>query len=546
MLSIQTTNGSGEHCFVKGKVRFSAQASGASLVQLFLSTSQNAQAGQLLASGTTSASYTLDTTTIPQGETRYLIAHVQIGSRVVDQVWTIVPDNLAPQLPDVREINDLNNLNLGRWVKGTKTLTLENTELVDNPTPGLASGIKKVTFYAQRIDRDTGEPDGDPVVIGTAASLPYQVNWNTTAVNDGLYHVYAVAEDLLGNKKDAPPYAGFLVSVDNTAPIVSLTVEDNGTGDVANGSDVYAASKGFVSGAAKVIFSANDSGVGVDPSALGLSYTGGSISLTSTSGTVVVDVNHVSGQVTFTFTARDRLGNERSTSQTVTVDNEAPSISRLYLEGQPTVVNAGSQQILNVRATDGISGLEPTSTYVYAGSNASSSATAPFWNATVTTGGLLGLGVVTGDFLNVLIPDPTNEGPSGGTDPLDLIVIVRDRAGNARIDYLTVQVAHTASSDNEVSGGTLTRNTVSGNTEYTVTGVTTLSGTLYVAFFATNSLGLAGVPVGNAPSYLTPSTPIYDLVQTVETPPYRLVSSNSNLFAAGFNSHGHASTTKIQ
>jgi bacterial leucyl aminopeptidase len=51
------------------------------------------------------------------------------------------------------------------------------------------SGIAQVSFYA------------DGVLIGTARSTPYSVNWNTKKVTKGQHTLVAVAQDAAGNSQ---------------------------------------------------------------------------------------------------------------------------------------------------------------------------------------------------------------------------------------------------------------------------------------------------------------------------------------------------------
>ncbi len=549
--SIQRTNGSGEDCFAKGKVEFSVQAPGASRVQVVLATTDNFAAGELRASGRDSATFTLDTATLPQGKQLYIIARVEKDNRITDQYWVFVPDNLGPQIPDVRPVNKLSPDNPSdRWVNGTVQLQLQNPDFRDNPSlPGLlASGLAKVTYYAQPLG------GGDSIKIGEVGEYPYTISWKTTDFADGRYRVYAVAEDVMGNRSQ---YAGFVVGVDNTAPTLDLVVEDAGTLDVQGGLDIFPAERGYVSGVAKVAYVACDGpgGVGFDSSStsrpVDLNWGAGNISLNPacirTPVSPDIDLNNVDdGQVTFTLRAKDRLGNEARKEVTVTVDNNAPTLDHFNINAPTKVgnqVNAGDQATYEVLAYDPTSGIREVR-YYYASFYGST-------NTPLADGGLFEIARRSSALSRVVFPvfDPENKRSNQPPSDLWVIAIAVDRAGNAKAFYQTLKVAHTAPGNNGIdpTGAQLNRTSLPGGlTEYQVvrsgsgdpndlSNVLTNGTTLKVAFYQEGFFDGAGLPQG-MPAGVT--TTVRSLVAEVSTPPYKYLYGGG-LYALLFNEFGH-------
>lgn len=587
--SIQRTNGSGdagelgEDCFAKGQVEFSVSAPGATRVQVVLATTKNFTAGQLRASGTESASFTLDTATLPQGVPHYIIARVEKGNRILDQYWVFVPDNLGPQIPDVRPVNKLNPDDpTNRWVNKTVQLQLENPDFRDNPDgPNLlASGLAKVTYYALQLvsdaqpvkdegalavlDKDVqpllavlldkdAQPvkDAKPVKIAEATAYPYQVSWDTTKLPDGRYRVYAVAEDVMGNQSQT---AGFVVGVDNTGPKLTLAVEDAGTLDVTGKLDIFRADPGFVSGVAKVTYTACDAGVGfasAGPSTgVELNWGAGSLNLKPVcppaSESVSVDLNNVKdGERTFVLRATDQLGNESRKEFTVTVDNNAPTLDHFNIQAPTKVgnrVNAGDQATYEVLADDPTSGIREVR-YYYA-------------SKPLADGGLFQIAATRNSALSrVHFPvfDPENKSKTTTTtSDLWVIAIAVDRAGNAKAFYQTLQVVHTAEKDNGVDAtqATLDRTEPPGGlVEHEVKSnnfnlVLRDGSHLKVAYYLERVFDGAKPPAElGLPEWVTTTVRQFvadDQATYAETstPPYRYLYSG-NLNALLFNEYGH-------
>lgn len=545
--SIQRTNGSGEDCFAKGQVEFSVSAPGATRVQVVLATTNNFAAGQLRASGTESASFTLDTATLDQGVPHYIIARVEKDNRILDQYWVFVPDNLGPQIPDVRPVNKLNPDDpTKRWVNKTVQLQLQNPDFRDNPDGPklLASGLAKVTYYALQLGSDA-----QPVKIAEATAYPYQVSWDTTKFPDGHYRVYAVAEDVMGNQSQA---AGFVVGVDNTGPKLTLAVEDAGTLGVTGGLDIFRADPGFVSGVAKVTYTACDAGVGfasAGPSTgVELNWGAGSRNLAPVCGTpaiITVDLNNVQdGERTFVLRATDQLGNESRVEVKVTVDNNAPTLDHFNIQAPTKAgnrVNAGDQATYEVLANDPTSGIREVR-YYYASN----------YGATpLADGGLFQIATRNSALSQVVFPvfDPENKSrTTTTTSDLWVIAIAVDRAGNAKAFYQTLKVVHTANADNGVDAtqATLVRTSPPGGlVEHEVKSnasdpndfspVLRDGSYLKVAYYWEGTFDGAQLPAG-LPAGVT--TKVRQFVAETSTSPYSYLDSG-NLNALLFNEYGH-------
>jgi len=643
--SIQITGPrAGTYCFAAGvlELRIYLAEGERDNFQVILLSTDNPQATQVIPHTWSNRGYftaRIDTRNqqiqgVPQ---RIIVKRQQGGNNIQDQVWEIVPDNLPPQVPDVRPVSAIDPVEAGgpqpeRWIGGPAshrvTLTLENQDLVDRPDTGalLASGILEVRFYAYRVGDYRAQPRvGQGQLIGVARARPYQVEWNTRDGRwpDGKYYVYAVAEDWMGNANPHPgqpgaaPLAGFFVNVDNTPPSVSLAVRDRGTRDVGRAFntgqqgldyylcnnpfytygdgriDIFPADSGFVSGCATVTYTAGDGGVGLGNSDVQLSWAAAAVFVPEAPlpRSYDINVNDVNGPVTFKLRAKDRLGNESVAEVPVTVDNRRPEIDllSLYLPGQPTmtdpdVVLAGSQLGVRVAATDTLSGVRFVRFYM--GSDAQASAMGirlPFWNANVDPAttlsrngrGLIQLPIqiggnrytneVSGGQGDVLVPvlDPTNEASGRLNSPADLIVIVSDRAGNARSSFRRVWVRHTDELNNGINGlaaRTYLNTPLAGEHEIKPEPITDAyfrlafriddrSTTLpalvkYAAFYQAGATPLPyddPSDVYDLPSYLSSpiSYTVYTLLQVVNTVPYKLVEPTANLFGVLFNNYGH-------
>lgn len=155
----------------------------------------------LLGTDTTSPySISWNSTTAASGaHTVYAVATDSAGNVKTSTVVNVTVDNTGPTVSVTAPAN-------GAVVSGT-SVTISATAS-DNVA------MSKVEFY-----RDTN------VLLGSDTSSPYSFSWNSTSVTSGAHTLYAVGIDTAGNRTTS---ASVSITVDNTAPTVSITSPLNG------------------------------------------------------------------------------------------------------------------------------------------------------------------------------------------------------------------------------------------------------------------------------------------------------------------------------
>jgi subtilisin family serine protease len=239
--------------------------------------------GQTLLGTDTSAPYSVSWNTAGVGEGNHTLtakAYDGAGLTGTSTEVAVFVDNTAPQVSLTAPT--------ATYVQGTVQVTATAS---DNRS------VAKVEFY-----------DGQ-TLIGTAASAPYSVSWNTAGVSGGTHTLTAKAYDGVGLTATS---VGVTVIVDNTAPQVSLTAP-SGTFYV-RGTVQVSATASDNQAIAKVEF-----------------YDGQTLIGTATSAPYSVSWNTVgAAEETHTLTAKayDVAGvTASSTGVTVLVDNIAPQVS---------------------------------------------------------------------------------------------------------------------------------------------------------------------------------------------------------------------------
>ena len=184
---------------------------------------------------------------------------------------------------------------------------------VSSDSTDSGSGVASVSFERSPAGANSW------TAIGSDASAPYSLSWNTTALSDGSFDLRAVTTDVAGN---AVTSGTVTVTVDNTNPTGSITAPAGGA--IVTGSSVTVSSDSadVLSGVSSVAFQRSAAGanswttIASDPTA---PY---SVSLNSTA---VADGNYDLRAVT-----TDAAGNSfTSAVVTVTVDNSAPAAPSL-------------------------------------------------------------------------------------------------------------------------------------------------------------------------------------------------------------------------
>jgi len=154
----------------------------------------------------------------------------------------------------------------------------------------------------------------DGVPVGAeATSAPYQLNWNTVAVANGVHAVTAIARDAAGNQQAAVPVS---VTVTNDTSPPTVTMTSPAASGIVAGAIVLGASASDDVGVASVQFA-------VDGIALGAPHTGSPYAAEWDSRTVPNGVHALSA------TARDAAGNQQTATVSVTVANDTtpPTVS---------------------------------------------------------------------------------------------------------------------------------------------------------------------------------------------------------------------------
>ena len=200
------------------------------------------------------------------------------------------PAQLLPPLPGGSLIVTMTSPGAGATVGGTVTVSA-SVGIVGTLT------VSRVDFFA------------DGGFIGSDASAPYAVAWDSRKVANGSHTLRAVAQDVLGARWNSSPVA-VTVSNDVTAPSVSITSPANGA---------------TVSGTINVTAGASDN-VGV----VGVQFLlDGVVRADDTSAPYSIpwDTRTVGdGAHTLSAVARDAAGNRRTSSTiTVTVSNAPPA-----------------------------------------------------------------------------------------------------------------------------------------------------------------------------------------------------------------------------
>ncbi|MCU1268425.1 MAG: peptidase and in kexin sedolisin [Acidobacteria bacterium] len=286
--------------------------------------------------------------------TVYVVATDTLGNSSTSVLVSVTVDNAPPTVALTSPVN-------GAKVGGTVPVTANATDNV---------GVLKVQFY-----RDSS------VLLGTALSAPFTLNWNSTTVTAGAHTLYAIATDTAGNTATS---AVSSVTVDNSAPTVSLTAPTNNA--VVAGTTVALSATASDNVAVSKVDFYRDSNVllGTDTT------TPYGISWDSTSA--------ASGSHTIFAVATDTAGNTKtSTVINVTVDNSGP-VTILTAPANGGFVS-GTAVAMTATASDNVA-VSKVEFYrdgnVLLGTDTSS----PYslnWNSTTVTGGAHTLFVVAQD-----------------------------------------------------------------------------------------------------------------------------------------------------
>ena len=181
----------------------------------------------------TSSPYSIswDSTTASSGaHTLYAIATDSAGNTKTSTVVNVTVDNTGPTVSVTAPANNA---------------VVSGTAVTISATASDNVAMNKVEFY-----RDSN------VLLGSDTSSPYSLNWNSTSVTSGAHTLYAIGIDTGGNRTTS---ASVSITVDNTAPTVSITSPLNGATVPRNSTITITANAADNVGVTKVEFYINNS-----------------------------------------------------------------------------------------------------------------------------------------------------------------------------------------------------------------------------------------------------------------------------------------------
>ena len=256
-------------------------------------------------------STTWDTTTATNAShTITAVARDAAGNSTTSSVVTVTVDNTAPTV-------SLTAPAAAAFVKGS-TVTLSATAS-DN------TSVSNVQFKLEGVN-----------LGATDTTSPYSTTWNSTTATNGAHSLTAVATDAAGNITTS---AAVSVTVDNSAPTLSLTAPAGGASLKGNAVAVSAAAADNVA-VVGVQFKLDGSNLGAEDTTSPYSITWDTTTTTNASHSL-------------TAVATDAAGNTTTSSfVTVTVDNIAPTVSMTAPANGATV--NGSSVAITATAADNV------------------------------------------------------------------------------------------------------------------------------------------------------------------------------------------------
>lgn len=154
----------------------------------------------------------------------------------------------------------------------------------------------------------------DGTNLGAAlTAAPYSMNWDTTVVANGQHTLTAIARDAAGNTATSSAVTVTVSNVDATPPTVSLTAPASGA-YVRGSSVTLSATASDNIAVANVQFQVD----GIND---------GAADTTAPYGATLDTTGLADGQHTISAVATDTSGNTATASETVTVDNTAPTVA---------------------------------------------------------------------------------------------------------------------------------------------------------------------------------------------------------------------------
>ncbi len=381
------------------------------------------------------------------------------------------------------------------------------------PADGAALRGTSVTVSSDSADAGSGvasaeferRPAGGGAwtTIGTDASAPYSVSWNTTSLADGDYDLRVVTTDAAGNTFTS---AVRTVTVDNTAP--SSATLDALPGAIRNGQQLTGSGSDATSGVESLSY-LYCAGASCTPSTpIGSSTTGPDYSFTWSS-------QPADGDVRVLVRVTDRAGNTLDSAiQDVEIDNTNPTGS---LTAPADAAVLGGSVAVSSDSADAGSGVASTEferrpagggAWTTIGTDAS----APYsvsWNTTSLADGDYDLRVVTTDAAGntftsavrtvtvdnaaptVSITAPTGFVNAGAADPFTVTATTPDG------DVLNVELFSCSNASANCSGGSWVSLGVDPSAPYSASWAIAPDGNRALRAVATDAAGNTGADVVN-------------------------------------------------
>ncbi|MHA1357387.1 MAG: Ig-like domain-containing protein, partial [Candidatus Helarchaeota archaeon] len=285
--------------------------------------------GTLIGTDSTAAySVSWDTTTTTDGSHNLYVRVYDNAGNYLDSspAVAVTVDNTNPITATITSPSS------GADVRGTVSITANAADNVGG------TGVDYVEFWLDSIGG---------TLIGSDATSPYSVSWDTTTTTDGAHNLYVRVYDLAGNYLDSSPAVS--VTVDNTNPITATITSPSGGADVGGTISINANAAD------------NAGGSGVNYVEFWLDAIGGGGTLIGSDSTSPYSVSWdttttTDGSHDLYVRVYDNAGNylDSSPAVTVTVDNTAPITATIT---SPSAgADVGGTISINANAADNAGG----------------------------------------------------------------------------------------------------------------------------------------------------------------------------------------------
>ena len=195
----------------------------------------------------------------------------------------------------------------------TVSITPPGVTLTSPDADSTVSGTTNLTATVSGISTDHVEFFVDGQAVGSVASSPFTLAWDSTSVANGTHTVVASAFDVSGAVTDSAPVTITVSNTGNTPPPTSAIACNGGQ------------CSGWFGNAVSVSLSATDAG---GPGVASIVYTTDGSDPSMTNGTVYAGSFSLNATTTVKYRAYDNAGNaEAVNTQLIQIDTGAPSSS---------------------------------------------------------------------------------------------------------------------------------------------------------------------------------------------------------------------------